>query len=168
MLHLSATFLDPMLKLFTFVRSTADREDFLVQVKESLIILAKETDQNIESLYISTEDVDVTRTNHDFDHSILDMQPQKKAKYHPFTWFQTDNSTTLSTTNKITNIDSLVKYSCISKKWFQNERISTYLTGGIIINFNTHYCRRLPCNYWSFRHPHQRARGILVPLMLYI
>ena len=110
----------------------------------------------------------VTRTNHDFDHSILDMQPQKKAKYHPFTWFQTDNSTTLSTTNKITNIDSLVKYSCISKKWFQNERISTYLTGGIIINFNTHYCRRLPCNYWSFRHPHQRARGILVPLMLYI
>ena len=102
-------------------------------------------DQTIESLYISTEDVDVTRTNHDFDHSKLDMQPQKKAKYDPFTWFQTDNSTTLSTTNQITNIDSLVKrkYSCIFKKWFQNERISTYLIGGIIINFNTHYCRRL-------------------------
>ena len=71
MLHLSATFLDPTLKLFTFVRSTADREGFLVQVKESLIILAKETDQTIESLYISTEGVDITRTNHDFDHSKL-------------------------------------------------------------------------------------------------
>ena len=109
MLHLSATFLDPTLKLFTFVRSTADREGFLVQVKKSLIILAKETDQTIESLYISTEDVDITRTNHDFDHSNLDMQPQKKAKYDTFTWFETDNSTTLSTTNQITNIDSLVK-----------------------------------------------------------
>ena len=109
MLHLSATFLDPTLKLFTFVRSIADREGFLVQVKESLIILAKETNQTIESLYISTEDVDVTRTNHDFDHSNLDVRPQKKAKYDPFTWFQTDNSTTLSTTNQITNIDSLVK-----------------------------------------------------------
>ena len=87
MLHLSATFLDPTLKLFTFVRSTADRDGFLVQVKESLIILAKETDQTIEILYISTEDVDVTRTNNDFDHSNLDMQPQKKAKYDPLTWF---------------------------------------------------------------------------------
>ena len=53
MLHLSATFLDPTLKLFTFVRSTAEREDFFVHVKESLIILAKETDQTIESLYLN-------------------------------------------------------------------------------------------------------------------
>ena len=37
MLHLSATFLDPTLKLFTFVRSTADREVSLYRSKNLLL-----------------------------------------------------------------------------------------------------------------------------------
>ena len=36
------------------------------------------------------------------------MQPQKKAKYDPLTWFQTDNSTILNNKSNY-NIDSLVK-----------------------------------------------------------
>ena len=33
------------------------------------------------------------------------MQPQNMAKYDPFSWFQIDETTTLSKTNQITNID---------------------------------------------------------------
>ncbi|KAI6650786.1 Hobo element transposase HFL1 [Oopsacas minuta] len=82
MLHLSATFLDPSLRSFTFVRSKVDREGFFRQIKESLLSLAKELDQ-----------------------SNLDMQPQKKVKYDPFSWFQINETTTSTTTNQITDID---------------------------------------------------------------
>ncbi|KAI6651069.1 Transposase [Oopsacas minuta] len=101
MLHLSATFLDPSLRSFTFVRSKVDREGFFRQIKESLLILAKEVDQTNESVNIE----DVAITNFELDQSNLDMQPQKKVKYDPFSWFQINETTTSTTTNQITDID---------------------------------------------------------------
>ena len=101
MLHLSATFLDPSLRSFTFVRSKVDREGFFRQIKESLLILAKEVAQTNESVNIE----DVAITNFELDQSNLDMQPQKKFKYDPFSWFQINETTTPTTTNQITHID---------------------------------------------------------------
>ena len=61
-----------------------------------------------ESVNIATVDEDVASTNFEFDQSSLDIQPQKKAKYDPFSWFQIDD-TTMPTTNQITNIDLQLK-----------------------------------------------------------
>ena len=71
MLHLSATFLDPSLRSFTFVRSKVDREGFFRQIKEYLLILAKEVALTNESVNIATVDEDVASTNLEFDQSSL-------------------------------------------------------------------------------------------------
>ena len=137
MLHLSATFLDPSLRSFTFVRSKVDREGFFRQIKESLLILAKEVAQTNESVNIE----DVAITNFELDQSNLDMQPQKKVKYDPFSWFQINETTTPTTTNQITNID--LQFNGELQMYIQEtvpkRRILISLIGGSRINLGFHY-----------------------------
>ena len=87
MLHLTATFLDPSLRLFKFARST-DRAGYFSQIKLSLLLLGKELVHNIGSVDITTVCEGISSSNNELDQFKLDVQPRKEAKYDAFSWFQ--------------------------------------------------------------------------------
>ena len=88
MLHLTATFLDPSLRLFKFVKSTADREGYFSQIKESLLILGKELVYNTERVDITMVDAVISSSNNELDHSNLNVQPRKKINTMPSVGFK--------------------------------------------------------------------------------
>src|SRR6476469_3877864 len=92
MLHFTATFLDPSLRGFLFVKNVNNRKTFLEQVKDSIHSLANE----FNSLLIPDTAVpDSTLTSTDVSMLVYleetETPVKKKAKVDPFSWFR--NST---------------------------------------------------------------------------
>ena len=82
------------LLVIKFVKSTADREGYFSQIKESLLILGKELVYNTESVDITMVDAVISSSNNELDHSNLDhekklntmpsvgFKPMKHQQYH--------------------------------------------------------------------------------------
>lgn len=99
MLHFVASYLDPTLRGFGFVRDVNDRQGFFRQVEESVHSLATElTPSNVNepgAASTSHGDVCISEDNT----SVASLPPkQKKLKADPFSWFrQTETSSSTST-----------------------------------------------------------------------
>jgi hypothetical protein len=79
MLHFVATFLDPSLRGFVFVRKAADRQGYFKQIRDSLQSLAQESQASATSNQ-QTEGAEVCSAP---------TPPAKKMKTGPFDWFKT-------------------------------------------------------------------------------
>jgi hypothetical protein len=100
MLHFVATFLDPSLRDFVFVRNVNDRQVFLKQVNDSIHTLAKQstvpsrddTPETTDTVQPSTSSAVAGVTSP----AVLEVEPViKKLKVDPFQWFRkvsTDSS----------------------------------------------------------------------------
>ena len=97
------------LLVIKFVKSTADREGYFSQIKESLLILGKELVYNTESVDITMVDAVISSSNNELDHSNLDVQPRKKTKYDAFSWFQTNEASTILPKDQSLNINSQIE-----------------------------------------------------------
>ena len=97
------------LLVIKFVKSTADRGGYFSQIKESLLILGKELVYNTESVDITMVDAVISSSNNELDHSNLDLQPRKKTKYDAFSWFQTNEASTISPKDQSLNINSQIE-----------------------------------------------------------
>jgi len=79
MLHFVASFLDPSLRHFRFVKKLNDRDGFFKQIRESLATLASEVSLSTAQCPaepVKEESDDIQETDH------------KKRKASPFDWFQ--------------------------------------------------------------------------------
>lgn len=96
MLHFVATFLDPTLRGFLFVRNLADRQGYLKQVNDSLLSLAQESNADSETVAgarevpstpIPSSSNELSEAPPDTEEKVA-AQPTKKTKTSPFDWFQ--------------------------------------------------------------------------------
>ena len=85
MLHFVATFLDPSLRQFLFVKNLTDRQGFFKQVKESLLSLAEES--VAVTAATSTQLTEVTEASDISSTTVQPQPPVKKMKSSPFDWF---------------------------------------------------------------------------------
>lgn len=89
LLHFVATFLDPSLRHFLFVRNTNDRQGFFNQIEDSLLSLAQDSDtEAVAAVVTSTRITEVTEGS--VVRSTV-QPPVKKMKSSPFDWFQSSN-----------------------------------------------------------------------------
>jgi len=92
MLHFVATFLDPSLRQFLFVKNLTDRQGFFKQVKKSLLSLAEES--VAVTAATSTQLTEVTEASDISSTTVQPQPPVKKMKSSPFDWFQASSNNT--------------------------------------------------------------------------
>jgi hypothetical protein len=91
MLHFVASFLDPSLRGFLFVKKPTDRQGFFNQVKKSLLSLAQESENVAVTVAAASSATTTTGASVDSEVSSSSSSaqpPVKKTKSGPFDWFQ--------------------------------------------------------------------------------
>jgi hypothetical protein len=101
MLHFVATFLDPSLRDFLFVRNVKERQGFLKQVKESIHSMANQStdstlhspeDSTLDTIQPSVSSVATTAGVSVNSPMVLEQPVNKKLKVDPFRWFRKVNN----------------------------------------------------------------------------
>ncbi len=96
MLHFIATFLDPTLKEFVFVKNNADRDGFFRQIRDGLVSLAREPPAIIDSS-VSVAAAVALSDSSDAEPTSSEPASKKQKASTPFDWFHhAANETTIA------------------------------------------------------------------------